>query len=112
MSGVLVVSEDVGDWFVANWLYEAVLREVKARLVLGPTLNALEAGMEPNMQYLDLGSWSREQLSELLRAAEQAYVEAEQLDPGRFRDPSFYPAFLSAFGELLELLRRHPVWSR
>jgi len=109
MSGVLVVSENVGDWFVANWLYEAVLRDVKAMLVPGATLSALEAGMEPNMKYLDLGSWSREQLGELLRAAEQAYAMAERLDPGRFRDPSFYPDFLTAFRELIELLRKHPA---
>jgi hypothetical protein len=109
MSGVLVVSEGVADWFVANWLYEAVLSDIKSMLMPGATRSALEAGMEPNMKYLDLGSWSHEQISELLRAAEQAHAEAERLGPARLRDPSFYPAFLAAFGELLGLLQKHPA---
>lgn len=111
MSGIIVFSEEGKDWFEANWLYEAVLRDVKAMLRPGAIRAALDEGTEPNVQYLDVSSWSVERLAELLGAAERAYAEAERLSPRRFHDPSYYPMFLDSFRELLELLRSHPSLS-
>jgi hypothetical protein len=100
VSGIVVFSTD-REWFRANWLYQAVLSEVLRYSPPGFVGSQLTASIEPNLKYLDLTSWSREHVQQLLKAAQDAYRTSELASPDSFHDPTFYPMFLESFRALL-----------
>jgi hypothetical protein len=106
MAGTLVINEGTC-WLPAGWVYDSVLEDAGARLA-GTSADlaerVLSATTSASIGYLEVGSWTREDLEAFAVAVRQGLDRVVRGGESSFHDPRFFDGYVRKVTELVAML--------
>lgn len=106
MSGLITVCKDK-TWLAANWVFDHVIRVSRKHLPTEGSERIFELldNVVPGLNSISLENLTPEELEIFHEALKAGYYEVLASGEESFGEPTFYPAFLERYEELLGLFR-------
>ncbi|MAG94290.1 MAG: hypothetical protein CMJ48_11135 [Planctomycetaceae bacterium] len=96
-------------WTATDWIVQNVTATIEEHLVLGDAEKAVSRRLQPVYRDLqavaDFSEADVDELQVLWRAARSEYNHASRMNADEWYEPESLPEYLSAFAQLVELLR-------
>jgi hypothetical protein len=106
MSGIMKIRDDA-KWMPAGWVFDRVVERIATELEntnRDLSITLLDTMTTNGMGYCDISSLNSEEFLVVVEAIKRAYEKSKVEGAQSFYNPQYYPPFLSAFGELKDLI--------